>query len=110
MNSRYFLRRPRTFLRIKLLPRSAWLASSFEGVLEGMSPTRSYPGSLAAITSADLMSGRSAKRSGACAISASATRPDTCSCRPDSSGKKSTIAKSDGPRRIAPNEARTLCW
>ncbi|MGA8084083.1 MAG: hypothetical protein WB988_19700 [Candidatus Nitrosopolaris sp.] len=59
---------------------------------------------MAARTSTFSIVGGWAKSSDAFAVSAAATRPDRCACRPDSSGKASKIPNVDGPMRI-PNHA-----
>src|SRR5258707_7149185 len=62
---------------------------------------RLHPGTLTARTSTFSMEGGDERSSGALAISAAATRPDRCACRPASSGKASKMPKVEGPRRMA---------
>lgn len=62
------------------------------------------PGSFDARTSTFSMIGGLARSSGAFAISAAATLPARCACRPASSGKASKIPNVVGPIRI-PNQA-----
>src|SRR5262249_27241925 len=52
-------------------------------------------------TSIFSMTGAFAKSSGALAISAAATFPERCACRPASSGKASKMPKVEGPMRMA---------
>jgi hypothetical protein len=58
-------------------------------------------GSLAARTSTFSMDGGVARSSGAFAISAAATLPERCACRPASSGNASTMPNMVGPIRMA---------
>ena len=58
-------------------------------------------GSFAARTSTFSMEGGFERRSGALAISAAATFPERCACRPLSSGKASKMANAEVEMRIA---------
>lgn len=59
--------------------------------LSRATPGASYAGSFVASTSTFSILGGAENRSGACAIRASATRPDRCASRPESSRKTSKI-------------------